>query len=217
MIPSFPQRIVTKSRNFIPNGKVKFASTIVPVLLLMLSCASPQVITFTGKRAQFEDYFTYQIKHNQLPPDSSEFRSAAELFRQKVQGVIQAHMNGRGYSISQVPDLTIEYKLILENKVDYHLNDSYRYGYPTYNYNYNPNNPYTYYDKKEYTEGTLIVDLKESFGKKLVWEASLDLKFNKHQRGKINDPVERAFNSIFEEYPYRAGSAEKRAVDHSFQ
>ena len=182
---------------------------------LFIGCTSPQVITYVGKDPRFENYYTYRIVHNELPPDNKEGRSDAELFMAKVENVIHAHMNSRGYSFSEISDITIEYKLVLENKVDYRRDDSYRHRYPNYNYNAYRYYPYAYYSKREYTEGTLIVDIRESYGKRLAWEASLDLKYNKNHKGKADDPVERAFNSILEQYPYRAGSSDKVVIDHN--
>ena len=182
------------------------------IFLLFITCNTQQVITFTGPDPQFEDYYTYKVLHNELPPDDSEGFTEARLFIQKVESTIDVHMKSRGYSPSEIPDITVEYKLILSNKVDYRRDDSFRYTDPYYEYN-RRYNPYLYYTKREYTEGTLIVDLREGYGKKLVWEASMDLKYNRSRSGKSEDPLVRAFNSIFEAYPYRAGSSEMIKVE----
>jgi len=181
---------------------------VVPILLY--SCAPPRVVTVTGRKANFENYYTYRIEHPDIPQESDEEKqSGAKVLFDKVQRVIRIQMDSRGYEMTQIADLVIEYKLIIENKVDYQINESYRYANPYSYYSYPHNN----YNKREYTEGTLIVGIREDYGNALVWEASLNLKYNKRSGKKKHDPIENAFDLIFSEYLYTAGNPNPSGLD----
>jgi hypothetical protein len=187
------------------------------VLITFLAggCSGSKVIMFTGPKAKFQNYYTYRIEHPPYPEDTSTTVDRAQLLKKKVEETITIQLNSRGYSKTQPADLVVSYNLILENKVDYDVNNSYSrsrnynypYSYNSYNY-YDPYDPYRF-NKKEYTQGTLIVDIREDFGNAIVWEGSLNLKYNKTKNKKRPDPVTNAFDLIFNEYNYIAGSAQQ--------
>ncbi len=173
--------------------------------VLFLACTAPKVITHTGSKASFGSYFTYRIEHPPIPGDSADTEAAK--FIDNIEQTIKIQMDSRGYEMTPIADLVIEYRLILENKVDYRVDDSfyYRNTYRYYGYPY-----YPYEQKKEYIRGTLIVEIREDYGDALVWEGSLNLKYNKRKNKNKNmnkaSPVENAFDMIFSEYPYTAGN-----------
>jgi len=190
---------------------------VVLITLLIWGCSGSKVITFTGQKANFQNYYTYRIEHPRYPEDTSAVEDRALLLKKKIEESISIQLDSRGYSKTQPADLVVSYNLILDNKVDYEINNSYsrsRYNYYPVNYNYyNPYDPYRF-NKKVYTEGTLIVEIREDFGNALVWEGSLNLKYNKN-KSKKKDPIQNAFDLIFIEYNYIAGSAEKTGLGNS--
>ena len=174
------------------------------VLLLVVRCSGPKVIAFTGSNPDFASYYTFRVKHPATPekeePESNEFIN-------KVEHAINNQMVGRGYENAEVADIVVSYNLILDNEVDYRMNRTSPYSYP---YSYG-NYPYSYpywFEKDEYTKGTLLVELRETLTRKLIWQASLDLKYNRRSSSKKKkDPVENAFDIIFSQYPYVAGKS----------
>ncbi len=188
--------------------------------LLIWSCSGSKVISFTGQKVNFQNYYTYRVEHPRYPEDTSSVQDRAALLKNKIEESISIQLNSRGYSNTQPADLVVTYNLILDKKVDYDVNNSYsrsRYNNYPGNYNYydpyNPYNPYRF-NKKVYTEGTLIVEIREDFGNALVWAGSLDLKYNK-SKSKKGDPVQNAFDIIFNEYNHIAGSANITGVENS--
>jgi hypothetical protein len=88
------------------------------------------------------------------------------------------------------------------------------YGYNN-RYNY-PSSTYPYYvQKREYTEGALLVELREGLDNSLIWQASLDMKYNQKSSSKKKiDPVENAFITIFSKYPYIAGNNQPQYAEN---
>ena len=178
------------------------------VVLVFSRCSGPKVIAFTGGNPDFGSYYTYKIQH----PSTPEEQEQGEIqFLSRIEEAISGQMNSRGYTQAGLSDMVVSYNLILDNKVDYRSNSSSRYGYP-----YSYANTYSYWsdpywlDRDEYTQGTLLVELRESLGNRLIWQASLDLRYRQKssKKKKKNDPVEEAFGIIFSEYHYIAGKSQ---------
>lgn len=170
----------------------------------IFGCSGTKVITMTGPKAKFQNYFTYRISHPSYPEDS--VNQTATILKNKIDRIIQTHFNSRGYEQTQPADIVISYKLILDNIVEYDQNNSYN---NTYRNRYNPYgyNQYPYYvNERLYTEGTLLVEIREDYGNAAVWDGSLDLRYN--SKKSKQDPVANAFNMIFIEYHYVAGKSE---------
>lgn len=183
------------------NLKILLFVTIIS--MVFVRCSGPRVIAFTGNKPDFGAYYSYRIQH---PAKPEETDPEAVQFQKSVAEAINEQMILRNYEMAEVPDMVITYSLILDNKADYDMDRTGRYGYNNrYNYPYNTT-PY-YMRRREYTEGTLLVELRENLDNSLIWQASLDLKFNKRSSSKKKvDPVENAFITIFSEYPYMAGN-----------
>ena len=181
-----------------PYRKIIF---IVVLIGLFLACTTQKVLTLTGSKTNFGSYYTYRIEHPPIPKDSAD--TEADNFIDKIEKTVKIQMDSRGYEMTPLADLVIDYKLILENKVDYRVDDSYYYrnSYQYYSYPY-----YPYVQKKEYIRGTLIVEIREDYGDALVWEGSLNLKYSKRSNKNKASPIENAFDMIFCEYPYTAGN-----------
>jgi len=173
------------------------------LLMVFVRCSGSKVIAFTGNNPDFGSYYTYRVEHLTTPEAPDE---AAKQMLSKVETAISNQMKARGYEMTEVADIVITYNLILDNKTDYRMDRTNRYDYSSRYYSPYGTYPY-WFEKSEYTEGTLLVELREELGNKLVWQASLDMKYNrKTSSKKKTDPVENAFDTIFSEYPYLAGN-----------
>ncbi len=179
-----------------------------PVFFFLMGCSGTKVISIVGEKAAFQNYYTFRIQHPGYPEDP-EIASKATLMRTKIDNAITIELSSRGYSKTEPADFKVSYKLILDNKVDYDQNNSYsRYRSNTYSdpygYRYDP---YYYGNETRYTEGILIVEIREDYGNRAIWDGSLDLKYNNSKKKK-SDPVTNAFHLIFAEYHYIAGKAD---------
>lgn len=177
------------------------------LIFILLGCSGAKVISIVGERANFQNYYTFKIQHPDYP-DNADIVTKATIMQAKIENAITIELTARGYTKAEPADIKVSYKLILDNKVDYESNnyrstnrinpyaDPYRYPYNQYN------NMGT-----QYTEGTLIVEIREDYENKAVWDGSLDLKYNQSKKSK-HDPITNAFHLIFAEYHYIAGKKE---------
>lgn len=171
-------------------------------MIVLSACSGSKVITLVGPDARFQNYFTYRIEHPRYPEDSVP--TEATILRERIDKAISTQMDARGYNKTNPADIVVNYKMIFENKVDIDVNDPYRnrynYNRSPYGYRYN----YPYVTERAYTEGTLLIEIREDFGNAVVWDGSLDMKTTGK---KTADPVIDAFHLILAEYNYRAGEA----------
>jgi len=184
-------------------------SILIGSLLLMVRCSGPKVIAFTGGSPDFKSYYTYRVKH---PGDKDKIDPDSEKLFERVENIIDEQMSSKGYENAAVADIVVSYNLILDTEVDYRLDRTSMYNYPI---GYNPYRYPYWLERDEYTKGTLLIELREDLNRKLVWHASLDLKYNKRSssRKKIS-PLENAFQVIFSKYPYIAGSDKIQAIEN---
>jgi hypothetical protein len=181
------------------------------ILLFSVRCSGPRVIAFTGGSPDFGSYYTYKIEHPVSPEEPDE---EAKQFLNRISDAISNQMNIKNYEMTEVADIVITYSLILDNKADYRMDRTSGYGYNN-RYNY-PSSTYPYYvQKREYTEGALLVELREGLDNSLIWQASLDMKYNQKSSSKKKiDPVENAFITIFSKYPYIAGNNQPQYAEN---
>jgi hypothetical protein len=192
-------------------GKFNLVLSVTIILLVFFRCSGPRVIAFTGGSPDFGSYYTYRIEHPVTPDNSDQ---EEEQFLNRIEVAISNQMKMKSYEMAEVSDMVITYSLILDNKSEYDTDRHGRYNYNNrYNYPYG-NSPY-YIQKREYTEGTLLVEMREGLDNSLIWQASLDLKYNQRSSSKKKvDPVENAFVTIFKEYPYMAGNKKPQILEN---
>ena len=153
------------------------------------SCNSIQVITHYNEKADFSKFHSFKTVNDiERPGNTDTYTEYEDLDR-----AIAGKMREKKYAESPDADLGVHYRIILNKKIDY-------------NYNRDRLYPYTNYEtySRKYTEGVLIIEMRDRDTRKVVWQASLDLKINK--RKKLENVIEDTINFIFQEYPFEAGS-----------
>jgi len=102
-------------------------------------------------------------------------------------------MSRRGYSETKAkPDLLFRYEIVANTRTESTVNNTSFYSVPTVN-------------TRTFLESALLIDLKQRDNKKLVWQASIDMR--QHTRkSKNKDPLSDAIKQLFTTYAYRAGS-----------
>jgi hypothetical protein len=162
---------------------------IILLSFLIVGCGV-QIIQYTSPKAaygQYKSYFLVTLKGDNLKKSSNKV-----AFLESLESAIISEMSRRDYKMdSQNPDLLIRYELISSTQVDTKINYS-RYSYDNYA------------TTKSHIESILLVELVDSKTKKLVWQASLDLK-NHSNKKKNKDPIRDAIIKLFDTYLYRAG------------
>jgi hypothetical protein len=156
---------------------------------LAFSCNSIRVITHYNENSDFSKFHSFKTVNDiERPGNTGTYTEYLDLDR-----AIAAKMIERKYTEETDADLGVHYRIILNKKIDY-------------NYNRDRLYPYTNYETygRKYTEGVLIIEMRDRDTRKVVWQASLDLKINK--RKKLENVIEDTIDFIFSEYPFEAGS-----------
>ena len=173
--------------------------------IALMSCASsPKIDSLFDKDADFSAYKTFSFAVTRSE-EQSKYSSLLDKF---MKTAISSELADRGYRPSDKADLLVNFNVSSKEKTAvYDVPPShYRYRY-YYGYGAWPHYA-TETRVKQYTEGTVNIDLVDTDKNQLVWEGVAigrvrdDALENLEQR--INDVV----TLIFQEYPFVAGQAE---------
>jgi hypothetical protein len=190
------------------NTKVFRCSLVLLLVVFASGCASkPKLRSAYDDSVDFSQYKTYNI-YEDAGPESDSYQS---LFSQYMVTAINIEMQARGYTLSDAPDLMVNFNANLQDKTKVTTSPSmgmsggyygYRGGY------YDPWGGYGYGTDthvSQYTEGTFNIDLVDPNRKMLVWEAVGVGRINDdtfdNLQGKVMEGVPRYFNL----YPFKAG------------
>lgn len=159
------------------------------ILVLLLGCGV-RVIQYVNDRApfaQYEDYVLVGLKGKNVGSDPSNL-----LIR--IEGQIHEEMQRRDYKVSDTPDLILRYEVVASTKTETR-NSNYLYG------------PIFMPNSRTITESVILLEMTDAKTKKLVWQASLDLR--EHNKiTKKKDVLKSALINIFNTYLYRAGNGQ---------
>ncbi len=162
------------------------------VLLISASC-SPKVIQFVNSESSFTTYKSFGITNlkstNNLSPEGKEVYSF-------IENQINEELTRRDYVMNnEDPDIVVRYELIANQRNEVN---------PSYN-TFNPTFPTYRYSFRTVLESALLMELFDAGNKKLIWQASLDLK---KQSGKTTreEILKDAVTKLFNTYLYRAES-----------
>ena len=179
------------------------------VLLLVVfaaGCASkPKMRSAYDDSVDFSQYTTYNF-YQDAGPNSDNYQS---LFSQDMVTAITKEMQERGYTLSDAPDLLVNFNANLQDKTKVttspSMNSSY-YGYRGGYYGGWPGYGYgTETHVSQYTEGTFNIDLVDPRSKQLVWEAVGVGRINDDTFDNLQQKVMEGVPNYFNLYPFRAG------------
>lgn len=180
------------------------------MLLLVVfaaGCASkPKMRSAYDDSVDFSQYKTYNFYAN-AGPASDQYQS---LFSQYMITAINKEMQARGYTLSDAPDLMVNFNANLQDKTKVTTSPSmggyygYRGGFydPWAGYGYGTDTHVS-----QYTEGTFNIDLVDPRTQKLVWEAVGVGRINDDTFENLQQKVMEGVPGYFDLYPFRAGDA----------
>lgn len=174
--------------------------------LLLQSCAStPDIRTDFDRSADFSRYRSFNFV-----AEPTENRAGYETILGKyVRAAVIQQMEQRGYTLSDDPDLLVNYSTRVEEKTDVTPYTSLRpyYGYRTSRYRTWVGYRWeTDAITSQYTQGTLNVDIVDNREKQLVWEGVAVGRVSQEQQENREATVNSAVAQVFAEYPFTAGS-----------
>ncbi len=179
---------------------------VVSLLLLLAACAStPRVASQADPSADFSRYRSFAF----FSPLALEQHGYTTITSNRIRAAVRTQMESRGYVFDEAnPDLWVNLNAYLQDKtqvttmpeVDY----DYYYSYRARSYVAVP-----YWrdrtDVRQYTEGTLNVDVVDARRKQLVWEGVAVGTVSRMKPEQRGERIDAAVAAIFATYPYRAG------------
>lgn len=188
--------------------KPRLAATLVVAAVALAGCASgPDIQGDYDKSADFGQYRSYGFV-TQAGTDTGDFRSLAT---QMLQNAAARQMEQRGYTRAENPDLVINFKGKLEEKVDVESTPAPYYG-PGWGYRGWYGAPYggwgaTEVTTRRYNVGTLVMDVVDREKRQVVFQGAISGVVTKEMQQNREASIERAVEGIFSQYPFVAGQS----------
>lgn len=188
--------------------KPRLTAALAAAAIALAGCASgPDIRADYDKAADFGKYRTYGFVA-QAGTDSGDFRSLAT---QMLQNAASREMEARGYTRAENPDLVINFKGQLEEKVDIESTPAPYYG-PGWGYRGYYGAPYGGYGGSEvttrrYNVGTLVVDVVDREKRQVVFQGALSDVVTKEMQANREATINQAIAQIFSKYPFVAGQS----------
>jgi hypothetical protein len=188
--------------------KPRLTAALAATAIALTGCASgPDIQADYDKSADFGKYRTYGFVA-QAGTDSGDFRS---LSTQMLQNAASRQMEQRGYTRAENPDLVINFKGKLEEKVDVESTPAPYYG-PGWGYRGWYGAPYGGYGGSEvttrrYNVGTLVIDVVDREKRQVVFQGAISGVVTKEMQQNREASINRAVEGIFMQYPFVAGQS----------
>jgi hypothetical protein len=168
--------------------------------LLLAGCASaPRVTTSANPAADFSSFRTY----NFMLPLSTDRSGVQTPMSAMLVEAMSAEMASRGFKRSNTPDLLINFFVLTEERMDvrqtsgagsFHSYRRNRYrGWPNYRT-----------EVRQYTVGTLAVDVVDAAQSMLAWEAIAQQRVGSSGAGLTQERANEVLAQVMEEFPGRA-------------
>ena len=170
--------------------------------LLLSACEStPRTRSDYDPTADFSAYRTFGFASKQPGNQDGQYTS---LITRHLETTSRAEMEKRGYVYSDNnPDLLLDFQLLTQDKVRV---DTYG-GSPYWRSRYGAWGGYDV-DVRQYTEGTLLVDVIDAARKQVVWQGVAQGTVTEAKLKKIDERAPIVMAAIFADYPFRAGDGQ---------
>lgn len=177
------------------------------LVLLLGGCASgPRISSEVDPEASFGSYRTFGF----YAPLALEKEGYATPTTDRIKAAARAQMESRGYVFNaDRPDLWVNLNAYMQEKTDVSTIPTVDYNY-YYSYRAQSYFAVPYWrdqtNVRQYTEGTLNVDLVDRARNRLVWEGIAVGRVSKVKPEERAARIDSAVAEIFSRYPYRSGS-----------
>ncbi|MET0717791.1 MAG: DUF4136 domain-containing protein [Pseudoxanthomonas sp.] len=187
----------------------RFSGLILGICVLLLAgCASgPQISSEADPEADFGAYRTFGF----YAPLALEKEGYATPTTDRIKAATRAQLESRGYVYSaNDPDLWVNLNAYMQKRTDVTSYPTVDYGY-YYSYRARTYLAVPYWRDetmvRNYTEGTLNVDLVDRRKNRLVWEGIAVGRIAKLKPEERAARIDSTLAEIFARYPYRAGQS----------
>jgi hypothetical protein len=188
--------------------KPRLTAALAVTAIALAGCATgPDIQADYDKAADFGKYRTYGFVA-QAGTDSGDFRSLATKM---LQNAASREMEQRGYTRAENPDLVINFKGKLEEKVDVESTPAPYYG-PGWGYGGWYGAPYggwggTEVTTRRYNVGTLVVDVVDREKRQVVFQGAISDVVTKEMQQNREATINAAVANVFSKYPFVAGQS----------
>jgi hypothetical protein len=177
-------------------------------LLVLAGCASgPEIRADYDRAADFGQYRSFGFVAN-AGTGAGDFKS---LSTQMLQSAAAREMEARGYVRSDDPDLVINFKGQLEEKVDIESTPAPYYGpgwgYAGWGGAYWGGYGGTEVTTRRYNVGTLVMDVVDKDKRQVVYQGGVEGVVTKEMLQNREAAINRAVGHIFSKYPFVAGQS----------
>jgi hypothetical protein len=188
--------------------KINISRCFVVLLIVVFAagCASkPKLRSAYDDSVDFSQYKTYNF-YSDVGPEAEGYQG---LFTQYMISAINIEMQSRGYTLSDAPDLMVNFNANMQDKTKVTTSPSMSGGYYGYRgghyggwggYGYGTDTHVS-----QYTEGTFNIDLVDPERKQLVWEAVSVGKINDDTFDNLQQKIMEGVPRFFALYPFKAG------------
>jgi hypothetical protein len=160
-------------------------------------------VTDLDPSADFTQYKTFAWGKSEVDVKNPIYES--DLINERIRSAVEAEFARRGIvKARNNPDFIVTYHTYTEKKKSATGPYSYRYGfYPYAYYPYAFGYGYPYWmirpNVREYTEGTLILDIHDNRSNELVWRGSVS--GNVDYVASLKKQIEKGIKAIMKKYP----------------
>lgn len=170
--------------------------------LFLIHCGGPRIVFFHNDGVDFGEYRTFNIRH---PYGTDQVvNERIEQMTANIEGKLSQEMQSRQYTLSDRGDLIVQYSISLNpnSQTDFQQGVPFTRGgfLPYYDPFFMNNRTY------DFIEGVVIAELMDRNTRKLVWQASREVKYNPG-RENTEEIIIKTINELFETYNYVAGKS----------
>lgn len=133
----------------------KIIPALIVILLIFSSCISVRVTSDYDSKTNFSEYKTFAFYKKGI--DKSKI---SNLDKRRILRAIESELIAKGMTKSKNPDILVSIFAKSQKRVDVYNNHWYPHYYNSYYHN----------NYSKYTEGTLLIDLIDKNGKKILWQ-----------------------------------------------
>lgn len=171
--------------------------------LLLSACSTLEVQSDHDPTADFTKYRTYVWLHDEESRPASDISGVpSDLIEHRIRAAIQAQLGIKGLKPiekGERPDLLVRAQLVQRQKVEASgigasLGVGYGYG-PWYGAVGGP----TFPSVRQYTEGTLVIDLIDAGSRRLVWRGIANDATP--EPGKSTEQINKVVSETLQKYP----------------
>jgi hypothetical protein len=180
--------------------KPRYVLFAIVVAALVCACASsgPKVRSEAAPGADFSKYRTFGF----YPAVSGQDAAYSTFIAQYLREAISREMQSRGYRLAENPDLLLNFNVLAKDKVSVTQSPGGYYGYRRGLYGAWGGAYQT--DVRQYTEGTLNVDVVDSAARQLLWEGVAVGQIREEALKNPQPAIDSVISQIFATFPGRA-------------